>query len=65
MKKLYLILHLLAASIFLPTIASGQCPGPYPNAAQLNWDNLDYYFNSGSNVAPYGFSTPSNGNYVT
>lgn len=65
MKKLYLILHLLAASIFLPTIASGQCPGPYPNAAQLNWDNLDYYFNSGSNVAPYGFSTPSNGNYVS
>lgn len=55
MKKLYLFLHLLAASIFLPTVVGGQCPGPYPNAAQLNWDNLDYYHNSGLNVAPYGY----------
>jgi hypothetical protein len=28
----------------------------------LNWDNLDYYYNSGSNTAPYGNSS---GTYIT
>jgi GEVED domain/Secretion system C-terminal sorting domain len=64
MKKLYLLLHLVAASLLLSSSAKSQCSGGYPVAAQLNWDNLDYYYNSGSNVAPYGFSTPSNGNYI-
>lgn len=41
-----------------------QCGAGYTQA-QLNWDKLDYYYNSGSNVTPYGFSTPSSGNYVT
>jgi len=64
-KRGFLYFQLLVVSFFLPGIVNAQCPGPYPNAAQLNWDNLDVYYNSGSDVAPYGFSTPSNGNYVT
>ena len=58
----YIILLLAAV---LPNKATAQCPPLYPNAAQLNWDNLDYYYNSGSNIGPYGFSVPSNGNYVS
>jgi hypothetical protein len=46
------------------TYSNAQCGAGYTQA-QLNWDRLDYYYNSGSNVAPYGFSTPSNGNYIT
>ena len=66
MKKLYNVLLCIAVSVFLlSNSAWGQCPAGYTNAAQLNWDNLDYYYNSGSNVAPYGYSTPSNGNYVS
>ena len=38
-----------------------QCPGGYTQA-QTNWDNLDYYYNSGVNIAPYGYG---GGNYVT
>lgn len=49
---------------FLSYYGRGQCSAGYTQA-QLNWDKLDYYYNSGSNVAPYGFSTPSNGNYVS
>lgn len=30
--------------------------------ATLNWDYVDYYYNSGVNIAPYGYS---GGNYVT
>jgi hypothetical protein len=55
-----------AAFIFLasiqPTFVSFSQCGPGYTQAQLNWDNLDYYFNSGFNIAPYGHSA---GNYIT
>lgn len=59
MKKLYLLLSvcLIAASSF--NITKAQCTVAYPNSAQLNWDNLDYYYNSGLNVAPYGYRISS------
>jgi hypothetical protein len=47
--------------LFSSGLASAQCGVGYTQA-QANWDKLDYYFNSGSNIAPYGFST---GNYVS
>lgn len=57
MKKLYILLIAFAISFLLPLDkASAQCPGGYTQA-QLNWDNLDYYWNSGG-VGPYQ-------NYVT
>src|SRR5438477_11469709 len=42
--------------------ALAQCPGGY-NTAKVNWDNLDYYYNSGANIAPYGFNPA--GNFVS
>lgn len=52
MKKLYILLIAFAISFLLPPDkASAQCPGGYTQA-QLNWDNLDYYWNSGG-VGPY------------
>jgi hypothetical protein len=60
MKKFLRILtvvYLLAISFH----GSAQCGAGYTQA-QLNWDRLDYYYNSGSNVAPYGYS---GGNYIT
>ncbi|MBL7725984.1 MAG: T9SS type A sorting domain-containing protein [Chitinophagaceae bacterium] len=52
MKKLYTLLIALAIFFLLPADkASAQCPGGY-TSAQLNWDNLDYYWNSGG-VGPY------------
>ena len=66
MKQFYFLLAAVVASFIVPlNPVAAQCSGAYPNSAQLNWDNLDYFYNSGSNTAPYGFSTPSNGNYVT
>src|SRR4051794_17608404 len=38
-----------------------QCPAGYTKA-RLKWDNLDYYYNGGIGVAPYG---SSGGTYVT
>lgn len=65
MKKLYNLLLLVAVGVcFSPTSASAQCPGGYTQA-QTNWDNLDYYYNSGSLVAPYGISFSTVGIYVT
>ncbi len=61
--------RLLSVSLFFTLFlltglnAISQCPGGFTQA-QLNWDRLDYYWNSGSNLAPYGYSSP-NGNYVT
>ncbi len=53
MKKLYILL--LAALSAVPfTRIDAQCPASYTQA-QLNWDNLDYYYNAGLNVAPYGY----------
>lgn len=61
-KRIYLIGFLLAHIIcLLPRQTSAQCPGSY-TMAQLNWDYMDYYYNSGVNVAPYGYG---GGNYVT
>ena len=45
------------------TEVKAQCPGGFTQAL-TKWDNLDYYYNSGNNVAPYGYSSP-NGNYVS
>lgn len=67
MKKQYqlLLFSLLFNSAALLTgNVKAQCPGGYTQA-QLNWDNLDYYYNSGSNVAPYGNSFGGINNYVT
>lgn len=47
------MLIVIAISVFVSnTEISAQCPGGYTQA-QVNWDNLDYYWNSGSGVAPY------------
>jgi hypothetical protein len=62
MKNFYRLL-LTAVCISGLTIAvNAQCGGTYPTQATINWDNLDYYFNSGSNVAPYGHSS---GTYIS
>lgn len=65
MKKIY-NLFVVAVCIYASTQKTvAQCPGSYTQA-QLNWDNLDYYFNSGLNVAPYGYRVSStNFTYVS
>ncbi|MBL7746115.1 MAG: hypothetical protein JNM19_01700, partial [Chitinophagaceae bacterium] len=56
MKKVYFLFFAVSAIVSAPSSKlSAQCPGAYPNSAQLNWDNLDYYYNSGLNTAPYGY----------
>jgi hypothetical protein len=42
------------------SVAKAQC-----TAAQTNWDNLDYYHNSGLNVAPYGYNSGGPKTYVS
>lgn len=64
MKKLYTLL-LTAGILSLPVAIKAQCPGTYTQAT-LNWDNLDYYYNSGLNLAPYGYRVSStNFTYVS
>jgi hypothetical protein len=63
MKKLlssrYIFFFIL---LFISVVhAEAQCGAGYTQA-QLNWDNLDYYFNSGTNGTPYGYV---GGNFVT
>src|SRR5438045_1516705 len=60
MKK-FLRSATITCLMFASIGANAQCGAGYTQA-QLNWDKLDYYFNSGSNVAPYGFS---GGNYIS
>ncbi len=55
------LLLFLPLAFFAGTKLSAQCGAGYTQA-QTNWDNLDYYWNSGSNIAPYGHSS---GNYIT
>src|SRR5947209_15941946 len=62
--KTNLRILLIPALVCLTLLAQAQCGAGYTQAI-LNWDNLCYYYNSGNNVAPYGFSTPSSGNYVS
>lgn len=50
--------------VFTASNSIAQCGAGY-TSAQLNWDKISYYYNSGSNVAPFGYSIPSDGNYVT
>lgn len=67
MKKRYQLLLfslLFYSASLLTSNVNAQCPGGYTQS-QLNWDNLDYYYNSGSNVAPYGNSFGGINNYVT
>ncbi len=52
-RQTYIIATLFSA---VSSNALAQCPGGYTNS-QLNWDNLDYYWNSGGN-GPYQ-------NYIT
>jgi GEVED domain/Secretion system C-terminal sorting domain len=64
MKKIYALL--LAGSLYAASAGlQAQCPATYTQA-QLNWDNLDLYHNSGLNVAPYGYRVgASNLTYVS
>ncbi|MBL7729717.1 MAG: T9SS type A sorting domain-containing protein [Chitinophagaceae bacterium] len=66
MNKLYLLLVSAFVLISGPfDRLNAQCPASYTQA-QLNWDNLDLYYNSGLNVAPYGYRVSStNFTYVT
>ncbi|MFZ1312829.1 MAG: hypothetical protein WAR38_08170, partial [Chitinophagaceae bacterium] len=59
MKNRYFLLIASAICLFITfEKAVAQCPGGYTQA-QLNWDNLDYYWNSGgSGNGPYQ-------NYIT
>lgn len=54
MKKCYLFQLFFCFTLILSLgKASAQCPGGY-TSAQLNWDNLDYYWNGGgSSTGPY------------
>ncbi len=52
-KRLLNVSLLLILILLAGTPASSQCPGGYTQS-QLNWDNLDYYWNSGgSGTGPY------------
>ncbi len=65
MKNRYFQLIASAICLFITfEKAVAQCPGGYTQA-QLNWDNLDYYHNSGNNLAPYGNNFGGINNYVT
>jgi GEVED domain len=44
---------LLQVCLFSSMNSSAQCGAGYTQA-QVNWDKLDYYFNNGVNVRPYG-----------
>lgn len=55
MKKLYNLLLIAVCISSLTTSSFAQCPSGYTQA-MINWDILDYYFNSGNNAAPYGLS---------
>jgi hypothetical protein len=44
----------LMLTFFTVSSVKSQCPSGF-TAAQANWDYLDYYYNSGVNIAPYGF----------
>jgi GEVED domain/Secretion system C-terminal sorting domain len=48
-------------TFFTFSSVQSQCPAGF-TAAQANWDYLDYYYNSGVNLTPYGFV---GGNYVS
>ncbi|HQX74606.1 MAG TPA: T9SS type A sorting domain-containing protein, partial [Chitinophagaceae bacterium] len=64
MKKHFFLLIASAICLFSSVDkAVAQCPGGYTQA-QLNWDNLDYYFNNGLNVRPYGYGSP-NGTFIS
>lgn len=54
MKKFYLLfITVIFLSVLTNSSVFAQCPGGY-SSAQVNWDNLDYYWNSGSSSAtPY------------
>jgi hypothetical protein len=52
MKKLYTLLLVVVYISLSASTASSQCSGSYISS-QLNWDNLDYYYNS-SSASPYG-----------
>lgn len=52
---------LLSVLLFGSISSYSQCGVGYTQA-QTNWDNLDYYWNSGTNNSPYGHTT---GSYIT
>ncbi|HEV7621430.1 MAG TPA: hypothetical protein VGO09_06850, partial [Flavisolibacter sp.] len=47
--------------ILTPGLSQAQCPAGSAQA-RLSWDNLNYYYNSGTNLAPYGYA---GNNYVS
>ncbi|MBP8243718.1 MAG: hypothetical protein KAX45_04190, partial [Chitinophagaceae bacterium] len=61
MKRPYNLLIAAACICMLTSKLQSQCPATYTQAL-INWDYLDYYFNSGVNTAPYGFS---GGTYIS
>src|SRR5688572_24546340 len=45
-------IFLLQLCLMAVSFSRGQCPGGY-SQAQVNWDNLDFYYNS-AGASPYG-----------
>jgi GEVED domain/Secretion system C-terminal sorting domain len=65
MKKFYPLLVAIAIiTSRTGNLLNAQCPGGYTQT-QANWDNLEYYWNSGLNVAPYGYNASGAKTYVT
>jgi hypothetical protein len=65
MKQFYLLLVTVSTLFTIPiSKLSAQCPASYTQA-QANWDNLEYYYNAGLNVAPYGYVSGGNQTYVS
>jgi GEVED domain/Secretion system C-terminal sorting domain len=61
MKKLFTsILFAIVLVVSASIAAKAQC-----TAAQTNWDNLDYYYNSGLNLPPYGYNSSGAKTYVS
>ncbi|MBL0336271.1 MAG: T9SS type A sorting domain-containing protein [Chitinophagaceae bacterium] len=64
-RNLTLVLTLMMVSLVPSSKIHAQCGIGYTQA-QANWDYLDYYYNSGPNVAPYGYRVGmSNFNFVS
>lgn len=63
-KRLFYPALLLAGLSFFFHPSYAQCPGGFTQA-QLNWDNLDYFYFSGNNAAPYGHNFGGSNNYIS
>src|SRR5688572_14530195 len=59
--KIFLLLLMIITVLSGTQHMSAQCAAGF-SQARLKWDNLDYFYNSGNGIAPYGFA---GGNYVS